>query len=97
MEIREILNERQKTHGDFTLNAQVSQDLKTILTRAIQREGNNVCYKPYELEALDMICHKLSRIVAGNHAEPDHWRDLSGYSTLVADRLELDKTITTHE
>jgi hypothetical protein len=39
-------------------------------------------------ETLDMIAHKIGRIIAGNAAEPDHWRDIAGYAQLVANRLE---------
>jgi hypothetical protein len=39
-------------------------------------------------EAIDMIIHKLGRIINGNPDKVDSWRDVAGYSTLVADRLE---------
>jgi hypothetical protein len=35
-----------------------------------------------------MIVHKISRIVNGNPDKVDHWVDIAGYATLVADRLE---------
>lgn len=38
-------------------------------------------------EALDMICHKLGRIIAGDASFKDHWVDIAGYATLVADRV----------
>ena len=82
MDIKETLNERQGTHGDFTDNARVSQELKQLLHSNLS-DRNNV-----QQEAIDMICHKLSRIVCGNAYEPDHWRDIAGYATLVVERLE---------
>jgi hypothetical protein len=38
-------------------------------------------------ESLDMILHKIGRIVAGDAAFKDHWVDIAGYATLVADRV----------
>jgi hypothetical protein len=38
-------------------------------------------------EALDMILHKIGRIVAGDATFKDHWVDIAGYATLVADRV----------
>ena len=39
-------------------------------------------------EALVHICTKMSRVVNGNNNHVDNWRDIAGYATLVADRLE---------
>jgi hypothetical protein len=39
-------------------------------------------------EALEMIVHKIGRIVNGNPNKVDHWVDIAGYAKLVADRLE---------
>jgi hypothetical protein len=39
-------------------------------------------------EALEMIVHKIGRIVNGNPDVTDHWVDIAGYATLIADRLE---------
>ena len=71
-----IITERAKTHGDYRLQAKLSQDLKT----RIRQEGGNL--SPQQLEALEMICVKIARIVCGNPNEPDHWLDLQGYAAL---------------
>lgn len=39
-------------------------------------------------EALEMIAHKLARIINGDPDYADSWVDIAGYSKLVADRLE---------
>jgi hypothetical protein len=39
-------------------------------------------------EALDMIVHKIARILNGNPNVHDHWHDIAGYATLIANRLE---------
>jgi hypothetical protein len=39
-------------------------------------------------ESLDLIANKLSRIINGDPYYDDSWRDISGYATLVLQRLE---------
>lgn len=81
-DIRETLAERGVLHGDFTDHANVTQKLKDII-----RGGRNYgkC-DLHEREALDMIAHKIGRIVSGNPHVHDHWHDIAGYATLSADR-----------
>jgi hypothetical protein len=86
-DINAILAEREKTHGDYEIHAAITQDLKRVMR-------NHVCDLDRRLdddmqETLDMIAHKIGRIIAGNPAEPDHWRDIAGYAQLVANRLEV--------
>jgi hypothetical protein len=38
-------------------------------------------------ETLDMIAHKIGRILAGDPNVEDHWKDIAGYATLSADRV----------
>ena len=37
-----------------------------------------------------MIFHKIARITNGDPHYSDSWRDIAGYATLVADRLDND-------
>lgn len=82
MNTNKLLEERGSTHGDFTDNARVSQELKMVL------HCENADLTPYQAEAIDMICHKLARIVSGNPNFIDAWKDISGYSMLVVERLQ---------
>ena len=43
---------------------------------------------PDQREALEMIAHKIARIVNGDPNYADSWVDIAGYATLVADRLQ---------
>ncbi len=43
---------------------------------------------PDQREALDMNAHKVARILNGDPDYSDSWRDIAGYATLVADRLD---------
>lgn len=83
MTIQKTLKDRKKTHGEFITHALISQSLKEVL-----RDHGLLELAPDQVEALEMICHKIARILNGNPNTHDHWHDIAGYSTLVADRLE---------
>lgn len=78
-----LLNERQKTHGDFTNNAVVSQQLKDIFRGNMHYTGTDS--HPRHREALDMIALKLSRILSGQADFKDHWDDIAGYAKLASE------------
>ena len=81
----DVLEERQLTHGDFSRNAETAQAIKHLLF-----EANRYAMRASQPEALDLIATKLARIVTGNPDEPDHWRDIAGYATLVLGELTDD-------
>jgi hypothetical protein len=44
---------------------------------------------PGEQEALDMICHKVGRVMSGaNPHDRQHWEDLAGYPVAAMRELE---------
>ena len=83
MSVDAILKERGKQHGDFAVNARVSQDLKKVVRGSLPTNH----LTPSQSEAIDMILHKISRIVAGDPNHIDHWVDISGYATLIVNQL----------
>jgi len=74
-----LITEREKTHGAWEDNAQVSQSLKRALSDAI---NGRRALSPTQREALSMICVKLARIVNGDPNFPDHWDDIARYAEL---------------
>lgn len=82
MTVKKILAQRQKTHGSFTTHAQISQHLKNVM-RVYGLDNLDA----YQIEALEMIAHKIARILNGNPNYRDHWDDIAGYATLVAEEL----------
>ena len=42
---------------------------------------------PDQRESLEMVAHKIGRILNGDPDYHDSWRDIVGYAKLVADRL----------
>ena len=83
-DINETLLQRQQTHGDFETHALISQVLKGVMQ---SRAGWNKLENDQK-ESLDMIAHKIARILNGNPDTHDHWHDIAGYATLVANRLK---------
>lgn len=93
-DIRNILAERGRTHGDFSNQAECARALKKSFNEwAVLNE-----LTPYMKEAVDMILHKLARAATGDPFVQDHWDDIAGYATLVSDRVErhnkAPKTLT---
>ena len=83
MSTPEILVERGASYGDFTFHAELSQKLKDTMNCTAGWER----LQPDQKEALEMIQHKIARILNGDPTYEDSWRDIAGYATLVADRL----------
>ncbi len=75
----DILDTRQRTHGEFGDNARVSQSLKRIL----RAEPGWELLTDTEREAMDMIALKFSRILSGKSLELQHWEDVVGYARLA--------------
>ena len=84
MDVNATLAERQKTHGDFEENAELSQALKYVMRNL----GNWDELRPDQQEALEVIQHKIARILTGDPNLIDSYRDICGYSQLVVNRLE---------
>lgn len=89
IEMKDVLNQRGKTHGDFSLNSTLSQSLKQLTRQCIKYTKLTHPQK----EALDMILHKISRIVAGDSNYIDHWLDIQGYSQLVIDEIKKENNV----
>jgi hypothetical protein len=84
--IEELLQERTNSHGNFKDNSYFAQRCKAI----VRNYNNGELWSKLEddqKEAIDMIFHKIGRIVAGNPDFKDHWDDIAGYATLIAKRL----------
>lgn len=78
MDTTETIQERSKTHGPFPDVCKVAQNLKSEM----QDAAGWSALAPHQKEGLEMIQHKIARILNGNANEPDHWHDIAGYATL---------------
>ena len=84
--IDEVLSERGARYGTFKGHAEISQHLKMTVKRYLEKREQHLADD--QMEALEMICHKLARIINGDPNYHDSWTDVAGYSQLVADRLQ---------
>ncbi len=89
--IQAILNERGKRYGVFTGHAEVTQELKSVVAQGLIARGKTRAAD--QNEALDMILHKIGRIINGDADYADSWVDIAGYAQLVGDRLLGDDKV----
>lgn len=98
----ETLKERGERYGKFTGHAEITQKLKATMLEGVhmnpettERVKSRVARMQHDqIECLEMIAHKIGRILNGDPNYGDSWRDIAGYATLVADRLEGVKEST---
>lgn len=84
--IDEVLNERGARYGAFSTHALITQELKKPMRYA--PKWHNLADD--QKEALEMIAHKIGRILNGDPNYLDSWVDIVGYAQLVVDRLKGD-------
>lgn len=81
--INETLTERGNRYGSFLDNATLTQ----ALTETMRLTNKWGALETDQKEALEMIAHKISRILNGDPNYADSWHDIAGYATLVENRL----------
>lgn len=77
-DVKNILSEREKTHGSFADVASMSQQLKA----AMSMSKNWLVLNSAQREALEYIAMKMARILSGDRNYRDHWQDIGGYAKL---------------
>jgi hypothetical protein len=84
--VDETLAERGSRYGSFVGHANITQDLKRVVRIYLDARKKELA--PDQQEALDMIMHKIGRIINGDPNYADSWHDIAGYATLVDKRLQ---------
>ncbi len=84
-DIEETLKERGERYGQFRKHAEISQGLKACMV-FISSDGWSKLGCDQK-EALEMIQHKIARILNGDPNYKDSWHDIAGYATLISERL----------
>lgn len=92
LEIASMLAERGSRYGKFTGHALITQQLKNVMKHHVTDLGDVTrCTWGHlaadQKEALEMIAHKIGRILNGDPDYADSWDDIAGYAKLVGDRL----------
>lgn len=78
-----LITERGSRYGKFKDGATIMQELKDVM-REVDGWHNLM---PSQREALDMIQHKVGRILNGDPTYDDSWKDIAGYATLIVNEL----------
>jgi hypothetical protein len=84
--VDKTLDARAEMYGKFKDGASLMQAIKR--TMAAHASKHDKTFADDQWEALEMIVHKIGRIVNGDPDVVDHWVDIAGYATLISDRLE---------
>lgn len=83
--IEATLEQRGRQYGIFREHARVTQAIKAAMVDSPNWETLDVDMA----EALEMVAHKIGRILNGDPTYHDSWHDIIGYTKLIADRLEV--------
>ena len=82
-DISATLAERGSRYGEFGEHARITQTIKA----AMSDSPNWARLEPDQKEALEMIAHKVGRILNGDPIITIAGMNIVGYTKLVADRL----------
>ena len=91
-EIDKLLEERGKRYGRFLGPSVISQNLKDEIHSGRSWEIMTADQR----EALDMIAHKIGRIVNGDPDYIDSWMDIIGYAQLIVNELNTYQSPVNH-
>lgn len=81
--IEDVLKERGNRYGEFTSHARITQNIKT----AMKDSPNWDALSDDKKECLEMVAHKIGRILNGDPEYKDSYTDIIGYTKLVEDTL----------
>ncbi len=81
--IADTVRARTTKYGDFRDQGATAQRLKITAREGASWEELAL----YQREAIDMILHKVARIVNGDPNYADSWHDIQGYAKITEDRL----------
>lgn len=77
------LAERGSRYGAYVGHAAITQGIK----RVMQGTANWSKLQDHQKETLEMVAHKIGRILNGDPMYHDSWHDIVGYAKLSADEL----------
>ena len=88
-QVNDILEQRGSRYGDFKTHADITQTFKAVANTYLLSLNKRL--NPSQHESLDMIFHKIGRIINGDPNYADSWVDIAGYAQLVVNQLEGKK------
>lgn len=86
-QLEETLKQRAAKYGEYKDVAATIQALKSVM-----HESNN-WYKltDTQKESLEMVAHKIGRILNGDPNHYDSWHDIMGYTKRAIENLPLEE------
>lgn len=85
-----ITGSRNETHGEPVSQLAHAASLKQAVAHRMNPNLNHT-----EIEAIDHICTKLSRIATGGVHE-DHWLDIIGYAAIALESRDAPEPVVTY-
>ena len=82
--ISSTLADRGTRYGEFSGHARITQSLKAVMWATPKWNDLTAA----QMESLEMIAHKIGRILNGDPNYHDSWYDIEGYARLVSETLE---------
>lgn len=83
IDTKELITEREKTHGDWKKQSTLAWVIKTAIHQSTNWKSERL--SPPRKEALDQALIKIARICEGDPNNLDHWDDACGYLRLGRD------------
>lgn len=80
----ETVAARQSLYGPFSVHAKAEQDIKRAVTSQPGWEALNDVQK----SAMEMIVHKMARILNNTPDYDDNWHDIAGYATCAENDIK---------
>ena len=84
-EVDKTLEQRGSRYGEFCEHARITQSIK----RAMIDSPNWSTLTDDKREALEMVAHKIGRILNGDPEYKDSWHDVIGYTKLIENTLSV--------
>lgn len=77
-----LTDERRNTHGKFNNTARYIQSIKRVISGALEERvaRGDKPLTDQQVESLEMVAHKMGRILSGDPDFQDHWDDIGGYA-----------------
>lgn len=84
-ETDQLVTARKSTHGAFEDHARVTQCFKDVFNVELAQRAarKQPPLSDTQKESIEMILHKLGRIIAGDASFADHWNDIAGYARIA--------------
>lgn len=79
-----LISQRASTHGPFDRSSATVQETKDLWRAAPNWERMH----SWQRECLDMVAHKVGRILHGDPDYNDHWVDIQGYVARVLEYID---------